>query len=312
MMIIDYRNRQKFKKKAAAVGVGILRLALFTALAFVVIYPVLTQICASFMSLRDVFDMSVQYIPKNPTLANYKNLWAELNLKESFVWTIQYTLTVTLLQMMTATLVGYGFARFKFLLNKPLFIIALISLAIPPTLQLIPLYKIFSSFDFFGIFTLSLGEAPNLLNTQWPNIILALTSSGYRCGLYILLMRQYFRGVPKELEEAADIDGAGPIKTFLSVMLPNAKTMMITIGLFAFVWTWLDADFAPTMMYDTPILSIRLDLISSILRNHPNSDVLGSLYANVGVVCIILPLLILYLFTQKYFVQSIERSGLVG
>ena len=143
-------------------------------------------------------------------------------------------------------------------------------------------------------------------------IILSVTATGYRCGLYILLMRQYFRGVPKELEEAAYIDGAGTFRTFVSVMLPSAKTMMITIGLFACVWIWLDADYAPTLMFEMPLLVNRVDMISSVLFSVPNSGTLISLYSNAAVIVIILPLLILYLFTQKYFVQSIERSGLVG
>lgn len=312
MITINENNLNLIKKKLLKIGLALLRIALFTTLAFVVIYPILTQLCASVMSVSDVFDMSVQYIPKNFTFNNYISLWKELDLGVAFPWTIQYVLVTALLQTASATLVGYGLARFKFPLNKPLFMMALVSLAIPPTLMLIPLYKIFSAFDILGIFTFLTGEKLNLLNSQWSSIILALTATGYRCGLYIILMRQYFRGVPKELEEAAYIDGAGPFRTFLTVMLPNAKTMMITVGLFSFVWTWLDSDFAPTLMYDTPLLNIRLDFIESILMNNPNSEVLSSIYADTGVVLLIFPLLILYVFTQKYFVQSMERSGLVG
>lgn len=311
-MKITEKNLLFMKKHILKFGISFLRLALFTTLAFVIIYPILTRICASFMSVSDVFDMSVQYVPKNFTFSNYSDMWKELGLNISYLWTIQYTLTIAVLQMASATIVGYGLARFKFPLNKLLFAVALISLAVPPTLMLIPLYKIFSAFDLFGLIPLLTGERLNLLNTQWCNIILSVTAAGYRCGLYIVLMRQYFRGVPKELEEAAYIDGAGTARTFLSVMLPNAKTMMITVGLFSFVWTWLDSDFAPTMMYDTPLLTNKLDFISSILKNKANSDVLASLYADSGVIFLILPLLILYFFTQKYFVQSMERSGLVG
>lgn len=311
-MKLSEKNLLLMKKRSMQIGISVLRFALFTTLAFVIIYPILTRVCASFMSVSDVFDMSVQYVPKNFTFSNYADIWSELDLGKSYLWTIQYTLTVALLQTASATVVGYGLARFKFPLNKPLFMLALVSLAIPPTLLLIPLYKIFSAFDLFGLIPMITGEHLNLLNTQWCNIILSITAAGYRCGLYIVLMRQYFRGVPKELEEAAYIDGAGTLRTFLSVMLPNAKTMMITVGLFSFVWTWLDSDFAPTMMYDTPLLTIKLDFIGSILKDKANSDVLSNLYADAGIIFLILPLLILYLFTQKYFVQSMERSGLVG
>lgn len=299
-------------KKIVSASVGLLRVFLFATLTFVVIYPVLTQISASFMSVSDVFNSSVQYIPKSFTLNNYISLWSELDLGRAFLLTIQYTLLIALLQTASATIIGYGLARFNFALNKPLFIMALISLALPPTLFLIPLYKIFANFDIFGIFALISGHSLNLLNNELSMVIMAVTATGYRCGLYIILMRQYFRGVPKELEEAAYIDGAGTVRTFLSVMLPNAKTMMITIGLFGFVWTWLDSDFAPTLMYDMPLLSNKFDLIQSIVFNKANSEVLTSLYSDTAVVYTIIPLVVLYLFTQKFFVQSVERSGLVG
>lgn len=305
-------NTLTVKKKTVSALVGLLRVFLFATLTFVVIYPVLTQISASFMSVSDVFNSSVQYIPKSFTLNNYISLWSELDLDRAFLLTIQYTLLIALLQTASATIIGYGLARFNFALNKPLFIMALISLALPPTLFLIPLYKIFANFDIFGIFALISGHSLNLLNNELSMVIMAVTATGYRCGLYIILMRQYFRGVPKELEEAAYIDGAGTVRTFLSVMLPNAKTMMITIGLFGFVWTWLDSDFAPTLMYDMPLLSNKFDLIQSIVFSKANSEVLTSLYSDTAVVYTVIPLVILYLFTQKFFVQSVERSGLVG
>lgn len=305
-------NPGTVRKHTIKTAVSLVRLFLFVTLAFVVLYPILTQISSSFMSVSDVYNSTVQYLPKDFTFNNYLLIWQKLDLTNSAITTLVYTLFVAFLQMASATLIGYGLARFKFKLNKPLFVMALTSLAIPPTLFLIPLYKIFANFDIFNIFALISGDSLNLLNSPLSMTILAVTATGYRCGLYIILMRQYFKGVPKELEEAAYIDGAGIIKTFISVMLPSAKTMMITIGLFSFVWTWLDTDFAPTLMYDFPLLSNKFDLIPSVLMNEANSDILVSLCSYAAVILTIVPLIILYLFTQKFFVQSVERSGLVG
>jgi len=305
-------NPGAVKKHTINTAVAVLRTFLFVTLAFVIMYPILTQISASFMSVSDVYNSTVQYLPKNFTFDNYSLMWKKLALSNSLITTVLYTFFVAVLQMASATLIGYGLARFKFKLNKPLFVMALVSLAIPPTLFLIPLYKIFANFDIFNIFALLSGDSLNLLNSHWCMMILAITATGYRCGLYIVLMRQYFKGVPKELEEAAYIDGAGIIRTFISVMLPSAKTMMITIGLFSFVWTWLDTDFAPTLMYDYPLISNKFDLIPSVLMNEANSDILVSLCSYAAVIVTIVPLIILYLFTQKFFVQSVERSGLVG
>lgn len=305
-------NPATLQKHSMSLGIGILRLFLFVTLAFIVIYPVLTQISATFMSVSDVYNSSVQYIPKNFSFSNYTTLWQKLELGDSMLLTLQYTILNAIIQTASATLVGYGLARFKFKGNGILFVMALISLAIPPTLRLIPLYKTFATFDIFGLIRLISGKSLNLLNTQWGMILLSITATGYRCGLYIILMRQYFRGVPKELEEAAYIDGAGTVKTFVSIMLPSAKTMMITVGLFAFVWIWLDSDFAPTLMSDMPLLDNQFAKIASTWRTVANSGIVTSLYYNTAVIYLILPLIILYLFTQKYFVESIERSGLVG
>ena len=312
MKIIDPTNLTSAKKHSLSALMAIFRIFLFTTLAFVVIYPILTSISASFMSMSDVYNSSVQYIPKNATLGNYIDLWEKLDLGRSFATTLQYAVLISLLQMSSATLVGYGLARFSFKLNKPLFIIAIVSLAIPPTLLLTPLYKIFAGFDIFGIVKLITGSPANLLNSQWCMILLAITATGYRCGLYIILMRQYFRGVPKELEEAAYIDGAGTVRTFLTIMLPNARTMMITLFLFSFVWTWLDSDFAPTLMYDMPLILNKFDFIKSILMSATNGETLKGLYCDTAIVLTIIPLVILYVFTQRFFVQSVERSGLVG
>lgn len=312
MKIITSTNLTSVKKHSLNALIVIFRIFLFTTLAFVVIYPILTSISASFMSVSDVYNSSVQYLPKNATLGNYIDLWEKFDLGRSFTTTLQYVVLTSLLQMSSATLVGYGLARFRFKLNKPLFIIAIASLAIPPTLFLIPLYKIFASFDIFGIVELISGSPANLLNSQWCMILLAITATGYRCGLYIILMRQYFRGVPKELEEAAYIDGAGTVRTFLTIMLPNARTMMITLFLFSFVWTWLDSDFAPTLMYDMPLILNKFDLIKGLLMSATNGETLKGLYCDTAIVLTIIPLVILYMFTQRFFVQSVERSGLVG
>ena len=136
-------NPATVQKVSLSVGIGILRFFLFVTLAFIVIYPILTQISATFMSVSDVYNSSVQYIPKNFSFDNYKTLWTKLEIGGSLLLTLQYTLLNAIIQTASATVVGYGLARFKFRGNNFIFIMALISLVIPPTLRLIPLYKIF-------------------------------------------------------------------------------------------------------------------------------------------------------------------------
>jgi multiple sugar transport system permease protein len=120
-------------------------------------------------------------------------------------------------------------------------------------------------------------------------------------------MRQFFRGMPKELEMSAYIDGAGPFKTFIFIMLPNAMNMMITVFLFAFTWQWTDTTYNKMLM---PKMQILTNTIMNVTKGV--TDILQAQSLNdTSSLLLIFPLLIVFLVAQRYFIQSIERSGLV-
>ena len=301
------------KKHTVGILIGVARAILFILLAFVVIYPFFTQITSMFMTSEDVYDLSVSYIPKHFTLDNIKKAAELLDIGNSYLYSFQFVFTVAFLQTASCTMAGYGLARFKFALNKPLLILAVVGLVLPPVILQIPLYTFFRNFRLFGLIPLlNNGEGISFINTQIPSIFLAITASGFRCGLYILIMRQYFRTMPAELEEAAYIDGAGPVGAFMRIMVPSSLTMMITVFLFAFVWTWLDSDFVPIFMGDTEMLSNLAASLNGLHSGGASDEVTRNLIAYAGILFLIVPLLVLYLFTQRFFVQSVERSGLVG
>lgn len=304
----------RVQKQGRNMALGLFRLLLFSVLAFVVLYPILTDVSSAFMSVEDVYDMSVRYLPKHFTLKNVRLVWERMNLNEALPNSVFIVLSVSLLQTFVSTWVGYGLAKFRFFLSKPLLLIAVLGMLIPTDLLLVPLYSIFSNFDPLGLCTLFQGETVSLINTPWSLILLAVTGTGFRCGLYILLMYQYFRGMPAELEEAAYIDGAGPIRTFFAVMLPSAKAMMLTVALFCCVWTWLDTNFTPVLLPDYPTIAGNFSTIQLIKDASGTSfgKAQLNLLVSAGSVILILPMLLLYVFTQRYFVQSVERSGLVG
>ena len=158
-------------------------------------------------------------------------------------------------------------------------------------------------------------QGANLIGTPWPLLILSATAVGFKNGLYIFMLRQHFKNVPKELEEAASIDGCGAFQTFFRVILPGAKPMLSSILLFSFVWQWNDYFYTTTL---TPGMKIFTTVISGVGHNIARGDgqVIGNmqnmLYDSAAFILFIIPLIVLYLFTQKGFVQSIERSGLVG
>ena len=148
-----------------------------------------------------------------------------------------------------------------------------------------------------------------------PMICFAITCTGLKCSLYIFLMRQFFKGQPHELEEAAYVDGAGPLRTFINIMLPGAVGMMVTVFLFSFVWQWLDSSYTTIFMQNVSLISTtygKLNYLWSDSAGSTSKDLTVSLMRNAGIIIIISPLVVLYAFTQRFFVESISRSGLVG
>jgi len=210
-------------------------------------------------------------------------------------------LGMALLQVASCCLVGYGLAKFKFRGNKIVFFCVILTLVIPHG----TLYSgIYNYFSMLGV-----------LQTVVPLALLSATALAFKNGLYIFLLRQFFRGVPDELEESAYLDGANTLRTFVQVILPISIPMLITVFLFSFCWQWTDDFYLPLcyptggvdfMSFMTEKISIQ-DLSATEFANVPQS----ALTYGIGMMACI-PLIILFLFCQKYLVQGIERSGIVG
>ncbi len=314
-MTISIDKKNKITKKTAAIVLSVLRLILLAGVSFVILYPLATKILTSFMTVEDVYDMSVHYIPKNWTLGNYINAWNFLEIPKLAFNTLFIPLIVSLVQTVSATCVAYGFARFDFKGKNLLFFIVLLGMIIPPDLILLPLYNKFRYFDIFGIIELISGEPLNLLDTVTPFLMLGITCTGLKNGLYIFILRQYFRGLPKELEEAAYVDGANTMTAFIKVFLASAKPIMMTVFLFSFVWQWLDDLYTTVFMQNVPMLTTGLyRLVSNSEGVSAGVSNLSefSLMRNCGMLFLIIPVLILYIFCQRHFTESVDRAGLVG
>ncbi|WP_327204850.1 carbohydrate ABC transporter permease [Paenibacillus sp. DMB20] len=130
--------------------------------------------------------------------------------------------------------------------------------------------------------------------------------------MYIYIFRQFFRSLPNELEEAALVDGAGVFKTFYRVMLPNALPAIVTVVLFSFVWQYNDSFYVSMYLTETKVLSMQLAALPGLLAGNSPDYMLTSIRLNAGTVLVIIPIVIFYLLLQKHFVESVERSGIVG
>ncbi|NCU25228.1 carbohydrate ABC transporter permease [Candidatus Nomurabacteria bacterium] len=294
----------------------IFRTVLFAGLAFIIIQPLLIKLSTSFKNVTDLYDASVFLIPKNFTLYNYQRIISFFNYPARFMNSVMFGAACSMLQIMSCTMVAYGISRFKFRGRGLILGMAVFTMVIPPQATLLSLFLQFKFFGPVTIFTLGTTlKGADLIGSPLPMILLSVFAVGFKNGLYIFMMRQYFKNLPKELEEAAYIDGCGKFRTFITIMLPGALSMLGAIFLFAFVWQWNDYYYTMTLTPGMNIFTTILPRIGDVIAFSDGilvGNMQNMLYDSAAMIMHIVPLLILYLFTQKIFVQSIERSGLVG
>ena len=313
-------------------GVTVLRFILMLGISFVIIYPFIARIAGSFMTYEDVIDSTVAISPKNPTIELYKAIIEENNYFEALFNTLTISLVCAFIQTLISCWIGYGIAKFKFKGNKLVMALVVFTMIVPHNALSLSMKMHFSQFDLFsiitwgnkGLFELILGNKLSLTNTFTPYILMSLGGLAFKNGLYIYLMRQFFKGVPDELEESAYVDGSGVFRTFFQIILPLSIPMMITIFLFSFSWQWTDEFYAGVflpatlgsknkvyMMPDVYQLVYQMPQVIS-KEGMAGVEIYKNVIGNTAGMMIIMPLIIMYLFCQKYLVQGIERSGLVG
>ena len=298
------RNRKSngylLRKVSFNVAYKIVRFVLLFGLCFLILQPLLNKISISFMEERDLYDSTINVIPRHFTLDNFKiaadlmDYWAALG---NTLW---ISLLVSILQIISCTLVGYGFARYKFPLKNLWFAMVVLVIVIPPSTIQSSLYLNFRYFDIFGIFSLITGQPLNLLDSFAPYAFMCLGC------------------IPKELEEAAYVDGCGKVKTFVRIMLPDAKPMITSCFLFSFVWQWTDSFYSGMFLPNYSILANKVARLSEVLNSYVKAttglDKASTAYASAmigtGTLLVIIPLIIVYLFAQKGFVESLSQSGI--
>lgn len=284
---------------------SLVRLGLIVGLSFVVIYPILQKIATAIKDKSDLYSPIVIWVPEHYTWDNFKQAIRIMDYWTTLGNTFTLSAMTTVLTAISCAFAGYGFAKLKFKGSNLLFVGVILTILVPPTTILIPTY-------------LNLKDL-NLLNTHWPFILTSLTANSMKAGLYIFIFRQFFRGIPKEVEEAAYIDGAGVSRTFTRIMLPNALPAIVTVLLFAFVWQWNDSFYTTTYLTTSKVMSIQLSSLPynlGIMLNDGQSSRVDPFYQSMvldtGMLLAIVPLILMYIFVQRYFVESVERTGIVG
>ena len=298
--------------------ISIARALLLFGVCFLIIQPMRTRVGTSLMAEKDLYDSTVVLLPRNPTLDNYRIVAELTDFPCSMLNTLWTSLLVSLLQVVSCTLVGYGFARFDFPLKKLWFACVVALIIIPPQTIATALYMNFANFDIFGIIKAFTGKPISLHGSLLPYAMMSLTCMGLKDGLYIYMLRQYFAGIPKSLEEAAYVDGCGTMHTFVKIMLPDAIPTITSCFLFGFVWQWTDLFYTRNFLSGMSIYSTQLASIVSRMNRYFSSDASKPIITpvgrqqqliSIGVLICCIPLIILYLFAQRTFVKSIVMSG---
>lgn len=332
---VDYEGKtsawERFKLKVFSmyflknVVVYICRLILLVGISYIIIFPFISKVASSIMCREDFVDATVLLISKNPTLDTYKAIIVDNEYFKAMLNTALLSGSTALIQTFITCCIAYGFSKFNFKGNKLLFLLVILTMIVPHSTLRLAMFMKFRYFDIFGIFKLLGGGTfewlevlpfteIQLTNTYWPFIILSLTGLAFKNGLYIFMLRQFFRGVPDELEESAYIDGAGTFRTFVQIILPLSVPMLVTVFMFAFSWQWTDNYYVNVFFTTTGPYTLR-DIIkvpSSLDTEYAGQNMYTAAIRNTAGILILLPLIIIYSFAQKQLVQGIERSGIVG
>lgn len=300
------------RKKAVEIIFPIFRFIILFGLGFVILYPLIYMISCAFRERGDMNDPTVMWIPRHFTLNVMKETLDAMGFPQTLFTTLFLNVGCALVQVISCAVTGYGFARFKFKGQKLLFGIVIMMILVPPQVIALPLYSQFRNFG-IGEFTV------NLIDTAFTMYLPALTANGIRAGLMILIFRQFFKGLPRELEDAAYIDGCGPFRTFVQVMIPNASAAFLTVFLFSVVWYWNDYYVSASFFTDTRTISLMLRSLDTEMKQKLFGTISAEIspreqivWKEAGCLISITPLLILYVCLQKHFIEGIERSGIVG
>ena len=300
--VLQKRRMRRLSNHVTIVAWSIFRYALLLGLSFVILYPLLYMLSMAFRPAEQIYDASVIWVPKSLTIENIKNAWELMNYNNTLITTLYVNVVSSLLQIITCAVTGYGFARFSFKGKNLCFLLVVLMVLVPSQIIAMPMFLTFKTLA--------------LLDTYWTFYLPAIFGAGIKSGLFIFIFRQFFRGLPKELEDAAAIDGCGFVGCFIRIVVPNAATVFVMASLLSIMWYWNDVFTSSMFLTNLETVTVALSHLSgraTLLTGGATADPYQIItLMQAGSLLCIFPLLLLYLFLQRYFVQGVERSGIVG
>ncbi len=287
-MTTTYSGRQAKGVKPARVISAVLKycvLLLFSAIALI---PFLWMLSASFKNSAEVFTIPMRWIPETFRFENFETIWERVPLLSYFKNTAVVAIVVTFMQILTSSFAAYAFAKMRFRGRDLLFMCYIGTIAVPWQVYMVPQFIMMRSMD--------------LYDTIWALVVLQSFSA-----FGVFLMRQFFLGIPNDLSEAARIDGLSEYGIWARIILPLSKPAIATLTIFTFVNTWND--------YMGPMIYLTTDANKTIqvgLRRFIQSYSADYHLIMAASLCSLVPVAVVFLCLQKYFIEGIATTGIKG
>lgn len=264
------------------IGIGVL-----------MVYPLIWMFLASFKTNEEIYG-SIKLLPSIISWDAYKRGWEGIGgntYTTFFINTFLLVIPTTILTILSSMLVAYGFGRFEFKGKKILFALLLSTMMLPNAVIIVPRYTLFRKLG--------------VLDSYWPFYLTAM----FACyPFFIYMLVQFLRGLPKDLDESAYIDGCGTFKTFISILLPLLKPALFSVGLFQFLWTY--NDYFNSLIYINTVKKYTVSLALKLSLDAESVVQWDKVMAISGVA--VVPVVILFFVAQKYFVEGVATTGLKG
>ena len=294
-------NGNMFRRKLPETLISLARLLFLGIVGYIVLYPLLYMFVAAIKDNNALLDMEHTWIPVTYSFENFKQVFQLMGFGNALKQTLLVQVLSMAIEVFMCAYIAYGFARFKFK-GKPIFTLFLIlSLLVP-----IQLYSFSMSINFRNL---------HIFSTPFVYWLPSLFGVGIRSGMMIFIYQQFFIGLPKELEDAAYMDGAGPIETFFKIALPSSSVVITTVAVLSFVWHWNEYHLATLSFLDEDApLSMVMNFLEVYLQQigiYKGWPEYSSLVSAACLIYIAIPL-VLYMIFQRKFVRSIDRVGITG
>lgn len=283
------------------------RLAIYTllvSLGYIYLYPMLYMVTNSLMSVSDIIDSSIRWIPSSLNWENYVLVWEAIDYPLALRDAVMLAGLPAVAATLSSGIIGYGFARFDFPFKRIWMILMIMTFIVPPQITMMPTFRLYAQYGLLG----------SIQTFIYP----AILGQGFNGAIYILIFYSFFRMIPKSLEESAQLDGATPWQIFVKISIPLAIPAIIIVFLFSFVWYYNETFLSGLFLRGSEFLTLPLR-IEQFFVNYTSTFPEGSPARELmqvaklaGNIMAILPLLILYFFTQRHFVESIDRTGIAG